>query len=114
MKYIKKFNESTEETTWETIEESLDVYQLYELLVFKYGNVFTDTQQAIDEEEGYYNPDHIYEIIKWELERLNLLDDLIANFEKYQIERDEADPFHWRHRKKQQDDFMAKWDKLDL
>lgn len=113
MKYVKKFLESIS-TDWESIEEALDVYQLYELLFFKYGDVFTDTKQAIEEEDGYYNPEHIYEIIKWELDRLKLFDDFVENFEKYQIERDEADPFHWRHRKKKQDDFISKWDKLDL
>ena len=60
-----KFNESSdfEYDTWEEITSSLDVYQLYELLQFKYGEVLTDTKQAIDEEEGDYNPDHIYEVI---------------------------------------------------
>ena len=56
MKHLKRFNESSdfEYDTWEEITESLDVYQLYELLQFKYGEVLTDTKQAIDEEEGRF------------------------------------------------------------
>lgn len=65
MKHLKRFNESLdfEYDTWEEIISSLDVYQLYELLQFKYGDILTDTKQEIDEEEGDYNPDHIYETI---------------------------------------------------
>ncbi len=114
MKHLKRFNESSdfEYDTWEEITESLDVYQLYELLQFKYGEVLTDTKQAIDEEEGDYNPDHIYETIEYELKQKDLFTDFITNWKQYQIEKEEADPFHWRHRKKSYDDFFNKWDKL--
>ena len=48
MKHLKRFNESSdfEYDTWEEIISSMDVYQLYELLQFKYGEVLTDTKQA--------------------------------------------------------------------
>ncbi len=49
MKHLKRFNESSdfEYDTWEEITESLDVYQLYELLQFKYGEVLTDSIDAL-------------------------------------------------------------------
>ena len=111
MKHLKRFNENSdfEYDTWEEITESLDVYQLYELLQFKYGEVLTDTKQAIDEEEGDYNPDHIYEVIEYELKQKDLFTDFITNWKQYQIEKEEADPFHWRHRKKSYDDLLNKW-----
>jgi hypothetical protein len=106
-----KFNESSdfEYDTWEEIISSLDVYQLYELLQFKYGEVLTDTKQAIDEEEGDYNPDHIYEVIEYELKQKDLFTDFITNWKQYQIEKEEADPFHWRHRNKSYNDLLSKW-----
>jgi hypothetical protein len=111
MKHLKKFNENSdfEYDTWEEITESLDVYQLYELLQFKYGEVLTDTKQAIDEEEGDYNPDHIYEVIEYELKQKDLFTDFITNWKQYQIEKEEADPFHWRHRNKSYNDLLSKW-----
>jgi hypothetical protein len=111
MKHLKRFNENSdfEYDTWEEITESLDVYQLYELLQFKYGEVLTDTKQAIDEEEGDYNPDHIYEVIEYELKQKDLFTDFITNWKQYQIEKDEADPFHWRHRNKSYNDLLSKW-----
>jgi hypothetical protein len=111
MKHLKKFNENSdfEYDTWEEITSSLDVYQLYELLQFKYGEVLTDTKEAIDEEEGDYNPDHIYEVIEYELKQKDLFTDFITNWQQYQIEKEEADPFHWRHRKKSYDDLLNRW-----
>jgi hypothetical protein len=111
MKYLKRFNENSdfEYDTWEEIISSLDVYQLYELLQFKYGDVLTDTKQEIDEEEGDYNPDHIYETIEYELKAKDLFTDFITNWQQYQIEKDEADPFHWRHRNKSYNDLLSKW-----
>ena len=67
MKHLRLFENFDEFDTWENIQSSFDVYQLYELLVFKYGPIFKDTKQAIDEYEDHYNPDHIYEIIEMEL-----------------------------------------------
>lgn len=114
MKYLKKFNESDEEfdefQTWEDIQSGLDVYQLYELLVFKYGNIFIDTKAAIDEEEGDYNPDQIYEVIEMELKNKNLWLDFLKNHESYQNDKEEADPYHWKHRRKSYDDLMKSWD----
>ena len=85
-----------------------DVYQLYELLLFKYGKIFTDTKEAIDEYEDDYNPDHIYEIIEYELKNKNLWVDFLENYSEYENEKDEADPYHWKHRKKMQDEMMKR------
>ena len=98
---------------WENIQGSLDVYQLYELLLFKYGPIFKDTKEAIDEYEEDYNPDHFYEIIEMELKRNNIWNDFLENHEKYENEKDEADPFHWKYRKKMQDDLIKRFDDFD-
>lgn len=105
MRYLKTFeNLNGSSNLWEDVISSVDVYQLFEILLFKYGKGFLpDTEKAIDEEESDYNPDHIYEIIKYEMEDKGEFEDFITNFDKYQIEMQENDPFHWRHRKKQQD-----------
>ena len=103
MKHLKKFNESDNTDTWDDIISLYDVHQLYELLVFKYGQIFKNTKQEIDEDESDYNPDEIYDTIKYELETLGKYEDLITNYAQYGIEKDEADPFHWRHRKKAMD-----------
>jgi uncharacterized protein YaaR (DUF327 family) len=90
---------------WESIQAQYDVYQLYDLLVYKYGPIFIDTKQNIDEDEGDYNPDYIYDVIELELKSKKLWEDFINNYEIYQNDKDEADPFHWKYRKKMQDDF---------
>jgi hypothetical protein len=46
---IKKFESF--DTQWIEIMQTFDVYQLYELLVFKYGEIFTETKRLIDEYE---------------------------------------------------------------
>lgn len=102
---FKSFLESNN-NNWMIIMETYDVYQLYELLVFKYGDIFKETKVSIDEYEGDYNPDHIYEIIKYELESLNIYEDFINNYSDYEIEKDEADPYHWRNRMKSQNNLM--------
>lgn len=112
MKHLKVFEDFNEDA-WDDIISQYDVYQLYELLVFKYGEVFTETKIAIDEYEDYYNPDHIYEIIESELKSLGHYDDFVTNYEQYGIEKDEADPFHWRHRKKNMDQLSKSFDKRD-
>ena len=111
MKYLKKF-ESFDDM-WQDVQSSLDVYQLYELLLFKYGSIFYDTKDAIDEEEGDYNPDHIYEIIEYELKAKKLWEDFLNNFDQYQNEKDEADPFHWKHRNKIMKHLGSNWDDMD-
>jgi len=112
MKHIKQFENYSENEfdTWEAIQSYLDVYQLYELLVFKFGDIFTDTKTAIDEYEDDYNPDHIYEIIEYELKNKNLWEDFLENYLEYENEKEEADPFHWKHRNKQQEELMKNWD----
>lgn len=113
MKYLKLFENFDEFDAWENVQSFLDVYQLYELLIFKYGLVFTDTKQAIDEYEDDYNPDHIYEIIEMELKSLGKWDDFLQNYTSYQNEKEEADPFHWKHRKKAYDDLAKSFGKED-
>lgn len=108
MKYLHKFNES--KNTWGDIIEFLDVYQLYELLVFTYGDTFPYTKESIEEEEGDYNPDHIYDIIKYELESTGRYDDFISNFDEYKDKMDESDPTHWKNRKKSFDDLTKGWE----
>lgn len=114
MKYLRFFENFDESDTWENIQSSLDVYQLYELLVFKYGEVFKDTKTAIDEYEDDYNPDHIYDVIEWELKALKKWDDFLQNYETYQNEKEEADPFHWKNRKKSYDNLMKSFDDKKL
>jgi len=114
MKYLKTFEnlEKDLDYHWEEVMKSVDVYQLYEILLFKYGKGFLlDTEQAIKEEEGDYNPEHIYDIIKYEMEQKGVFEDFVKNFDKYKIEKDGNDPFHWRYRKKQQDELFKNWDK---
>lgn len=111
MKHIKKFNENSTDV-WEEITLSYDVGQLLELLIFKYGQVFTDSSAEFDAYVDDYNPDEIYDTIRYELEKLNLFDDFTSNYESYGIEKDENDPLHWRNRKIQQDKFnksMGDW-----
>jgi hypothetical protein len=111
MKYVKLFEDFSEVDAWDSIQSSMDVYQLYELLVFKYGPIFTDTKREMDEYEGDYNPDHIYEVIEMELKEKKLWDEFIHHWEEYQNEKEEADPFHWKHRKKMYDQLSKSLEK---
>jgi len=113
MKHLRLFENFDEFDTWENIQSSFDVYQLYELLVFKYGSIFKDTKQAIDEYEDHYNPDHIYEIIEMELKFQKKWEDFLQNWEEYQNEKEESDPFHWKSRKKMFDELSRKFDEDD-
>jgi len=100
MKHLKTF----ENNNWQDIENQYDVYQLMEIIIFKYGKEkFMDLLKDINEEESDYNPDEFYEQIKFVLDKHDLLNDFIENYEEYQIEKDENDPYHWRHRQKEQE-----------
>jgi len=57
-------------------------------------------------EEVEHNMKHLKE---YELKQKDLFTDFITNWKQYQIEKEEADPFHWRHRKKSYDDLLSKW-----
>lgn len=106
MKHIKQFKvyESVDfEKKWIDVQGEFDVFQLMELIVFKYGHILTDSEIEISEYEDDYNPDHIFDSIRYELENLNIFNEFLTNYEQYSIEKDEADPFHWRNRKKIQD-----------
>lgn len=107
---IKKFESF--DTQWIEIMETFDVYQLYELLVFKYGEIFTETKKLIDEYEEDYNPDHLYDNIEYELKKHKKWQDFLNNYQQYSIEKDEKDPFHWRNRKKEMDKLTSDWDNL--
>lgn len=106
MKHIigYKLFESTD--TWSDITSSYDVGQLLDLIHFKYGkDSLPESTKEFDEDEGDYNPDDIYDTIRFELEECGKLDDLLQNYQAYGIEKDEADPFHWRYRQKEMEKF---------
>lgn len=112
MKYLKRFNESISDP-WDEITSSLDVGQLLDLIHFKYGkDSVPESSKEFDDYEGDYNPDDIYDSIRFELEESGKLDDFLQNYQAYSIEKDENDPFHWRHRKKQQDEFNKSFNNL--
>jgi hypothetical protein len=110
MKHLKLFENFDYFDSWEEVQSALDVFQLYELLVFKYGPIFTDTKQAIDEYEDDYNPDHIYEVIEMELKYQKNWEDFLKNWQKYQNEKEESDPYHWKNRKKMYDELVKSFD----
>ena len=117
MKHIKIFETFTEEDSyeaWEAVQSYLDVAQLYELLLFKYGSIFTDTKQALDDNEDDYNPDEIYETIEYELKRNNIWNDFLQNYLEYENEKEEADPWHWKHNKIAMDKLMKGLDDIDF
>jgi len=39
----------------------------------------------------------------------NLWEDFLENYLEYENEKEEADPFHWKHRNKQQEELMKKF-----
>jgi hypothetical protein len=99
-----------EKNSWKEVIETYDVGQLLELLNFTYGKILKDSNSEFEEYEGDYNPDEIYEVIQNELISLGKFDDFLENYSDYIIKKDESDPTHWRHRKKQQDELFANWD----
>jgi hypothetical protein len=112
MKHLKIYENFTEDElleAWEKVQQHFDVYQLYELLLFKYGSIFTDTKQAFDEEEV---DDNIYEIISWELKSKDFWNDFLQNYLEYENEMEEADPFHWKNNVKAMNKLSQNWDKL--
>lgn len=115
MKHIidYKLFESTE-NPWGDITQCYDVGQLIELIEFKYGKVIPESAKEFAEDEGDYNPDEIYDTIHFELTEIGKLDDFLQNYQSYSIEKDENDPFHWRHRQKEQEKFNKKlWDRSE-
>jgi len=116
MKRFKDFiNENNKDDfkEWYEIIENFDVYQLMELLNFKYGqDKFKEVNKDLDEYEEDYNPDEFYELIQYRLEELDLFNDFLNNWKSYEIEKDENDSFHWRYRQKQQDKLLnnPNWD----
>lgn len=107
---IKKFENF--DSRWIEIMETFDVYQLYELLVFKYGEIFTETKKLIDEYEEDWNPDHLYDDIEYEIKKHNKWEDFLNNYREYSIKKDEMNPFHWRNMKKEMDKLTNNWDNL--
>ncbi len=110
---FNKFNENNSidhEEQWEEVMGTYDVYQLMEILIFKYGRkIPEDLLNEINDYDEDYNPDHFYEQIRYELEQADIFNDFVENWEKYSIEKDENDPFHWRYRNKN-NDLMSGWD----
>ncbi len=115
MKHIKPFKvyESIDfEQKWIDVQGEFDVFQLMELIVFKYGHILTDSEREIAEYEDYYNPTEIYDTIRYELENLNIFNEFLTNYDQYSIEKDEADPFHWRNKQKIQNALLNGLDDL--
>lgn len=104
-KLTESIDNESDIVKWENIQSQFDIYELYDLLIFKYGPIFIDTKENIDEYDGDYNPDYIYDVIELELKSKKLWIDFINNYNSYQNDKDESDPFHWKYRKKMQDNF---------
>ena len=111
MNRLKRFESFNYDKEWEEVINHLDVYQLFELLLFKYGRgKLKDTEEALKEEEDSdYNPDHIYDIIRYELEQLGLFNNFVSNYENYLIDFQENDPTHWRYRNKNRHNHGLNW-----
>jgi hypothetical protein len=116
VKYIKKFNESTEsidhDDQWENVISTYDVGQLLELIKSAYGPIMVDSNQDFTDYDEDYNPEHLYDTIRWELEKLNKFNDFVENYNNYVIQMEENDPFHWRHRAKQFKNLTDSWGDL--
>ena len=114
---LRRFNEEYEYediNSWEDIIGFLDVYQLVELLNFKYGREpFKDVFPEIEACEEDYNPDQFYEQLLFALDQSELTNDFVENFGKYKIEMEENDQFHWRYKQKEQKKFWDAFDDLD-
>lgn len=105
MKYLKKFESDNFDDIY------LDVGQMLELLSFKYGkDKFKDSYEQYNEDESDFDPDYIFETIKYELEQENLYIDFIKNWKVYLNEMEENDPLHWKYRQKQNKKFTDSWD----
>lgn len=103
-------SEKEEIKIWEEIQGVYDVYQLMELLNFKYGvESFKEINKDLSEYEEDYNPDEFYELIMYRLQEIDKWQDFLENWEDYGIEKDENDPFHWRYRQKQMKKFDDLW-----
>jgi len=109
MKHLKRFNESNDNkiNTWEDITIYLDVYELYALLKYTYGNDFLpDTQEALIEDgDSDENPDHIYDVIEFELEDKDMLLNFCKNFEHY-VSKKDRNPSNFGGRQKEIDSII--------
>ena len=111
MKYLKKYEDyryDEDINSWYDIIEYLDVFQLMEVLNFKYGREhFEDVFSEIENYDEDYNPEHFYEQLLFRLDQAGLTNDFVENFGEYKIEMEENDPFHWRGKQKHQNNL---WD----
>ena len=98
---------------WNEIIDSHDMYQLLELVRFTYGEIFPLTMEEMQEYDGGYNPDHIYETLEMELIQTEKMDDFCANYDEYIIRKEESDPYHWRHRDKMMKNLMDKFGDIE-
>jgi hypothetical protein len=76
-------------------------YAILEICVFKYGkepflSLITPPEEGSEE----FEYELIYYDIQHCLQKIGKLEELVENFEKFEIEKDEADPFHWRNKQK--------------
>lgn len=88
-----------------------DTYDLYNLIKFKYkeSHDISGIDNLFINDDSDFDQDELFEFIQYELESLGILDDLIENHQKYQIEMDERDPYHWRSRVSRFNDFTKNW-----
>lgn len=74
---------------------------LVDVAWFKYGK--TGLEQWLDGDK--YNSED-WEDLQYDLEQLGKFEDFVTNFDKYEDEKDTADPYHWKGRKVAMDKLM--------
>ncbi len=84
-----------------------DMPHLVDVCWFKYG---IDPFKQWQDQDKYNSED--WEDLQYDLEQIGKFEDFVQNFETYEIEKDSADPFHWRHRKNDMDKLMSAFDDL--
>ncbi len=85
----------------------IDMAHLVDVCLFKYGK---DKFLKFLETEKYNSED--WEDLQYSLEQIGQFDDFVENFDKYEDEKDTADPYHWKGRKKDMDNLMKALDDL--
>lgn len=90
-----------------------DTYDLYNLIKFKYreSHDISEIDSLFDniDDDLDFDPDDLFEFIQYELESIGILDDFMENHQQYQIEMEENDPYHWRSRVKNFNNFNKDW-----
>lgn len=84
-----------------------DMAHLVDVAWFKYGK--EGLEQWFDSEK--YNSED-WEDLQYDLEQLDKFEDFVNNYDAYEDEKEEADPYHWKNRKKAMDKLMSAFDDL--